>query len=62
MGTVRDSLRKEIGGPKSRSGCCGEENDLHLPRIEPRIHGLSAHSLVAVPEKVLGVNLKYISN
>jgi hypothetical protein len=29
-------LDRRLGGPQSRSGCCGEEKKLALPGIEPR--------------------------
>jgi hypothetical protein len=38
-------LDRRLGGPQSRSGCCGEEENLALPGIEPGASNSSLHRL-----------------
>jgi hypothetical protein len=46
---LRYPLHRRLCGPKRGSGCCGEEKNLSLPRIEPRPYSPLA---AAIPKEL----------
>jgi hypothetical protein len=69
--SIRNLLNRRLGGPKSQSGCCGEETKILFPPGNPgargswlRYYAKSRKVAVSIPVEVIGFffNLPNISS